>query len=60
MVTFYTLINKQYMWAVTSRKCTVHSFFYNSIILWVTHKDNRNKTTDQYIVKFLRIKKSVL
>lgn len=28
-------------------------FFYNSIILWVTHKDNRNKTADQYIVKFL-------
>lgn len=32
-------------------------FFYNSIILWVTHKDNRNKTADQYIVKFLRVKK---
>ena len=32
-------------------------FFYNSIIVWVTHKDNRNKTADQYIVKFLRVKK---
>lgn len=49
------------MWAVTSRKCTVHSFFYDSMILWVTiNKINRNKTTDQYIVKFLRVKKSVL
>ena len=48
------------MWAVTSRKCTVLSFFSDSVILRVTHKDNRNKTADQYIVKFLRIKKSVL
>ena len=36
----------------------VRSFlFSDSVILRVTHKDNRNKTADQYIVKFLRVKK---